>query len=151
MFELPNIFPTLAQDAAPAGAGDSSPPPAADVSAPPTADNGDTPLQSADGSQTTGNTTQRPPGLFDGPMMLLLLGFMVLMIVFSITSGRKEKKRKEAMLTSLTKGKKVQTAGGILGTITDVRDHEVVVKVDENSNTRIRFAKSAVAAVIEDK
>ncbi len=147
MPDLPLVMPFLAQDAAPAG--EVSAPPGADVSPPPSADNEAQPLVQSDGTPT-GNTAPQAPGLFDGPFMLLLLGFMVLMIVFSISSGRKEKKRKEAMINALTKGKKVQTAGGVLGTITDVRDHEVVVKVDENSNTRIRFAKSAIAAVIED-
>ncbi len=138
-------FLLLAQDA--------SPPPAADVSAPPSADvpagtmtSDGQPL----GSPGTGGSSPPPPSLFGDPLlMFMLIGFMVLMIVFSISSGRKERKRKDALLKSLAKGQKVQLAGGELGTVVDVREHEVVVKVDENSNTRIRYVKSAVAAVIE--
>jgi preprotein translocase YajC subunit len=42
----------------------------------------------------------------------------------------------------------VQTIGGIVGVVTDVRENEVVVKVDNNTNTRITFAKSAVQTVL---
>ena len=51
-------------------------------------------------------------------------------------------------MASLAKGSKVQTIGGILGTVVEVRDDELIVKVDENSNTRLRFAKSAVTTVL---
>ncbi len=82
-------------------------------------------------------------------MLPLMLVFVVLMI-FTMGSGRKEKKRKAAMLVSLQKNAKVQTAGGIMGTVVEVRDDEVVVKVDESSNTRMRFAKSAISTVLGD-
>ena len=98
----------------------------------------------------TDSGTVPPPSPFGG-IMPLLLGVLLLMFIFTITSGRKEKKRKQEMLNSLGKGAKVQTVGGILGSVVEVRDGEVVVKVDENSNTRMRFSKSAISAVLEDK
>ena len=55
------------------------------------------------------------------------------------------------MLATLAKGAKVTTVGGVLGTVVEVRDEEVVVKVDENSNTRMRFAKSAINAVTAEE
>ena len=55
------------------------------------------------------------------------------------------------MLSSLEKGDKVQTAGGIIGTITDLKDTEVTLKVDENTNTKMKFARSAVSTVLRDK
>jgi preprotein translocase subunit YajC len=77
-----------------------------------------------------------------GVMWFLLIG-----------GQRKEKKKREAIIAAVKKGDRVQTIGGILGTITDVRDTEVTVKVDNNTNTRITFAKSAVQTVLgsEDK
>ncbi|BAM04523.1 YajC family protein [Phycisphaera mikurensis NBRC 102666] len=85
---------------------------------------------------------------FGGSFLLIIGGMFLVMIFFSITSGRKEKKKKAELLASLAKGSKVQTVGGILGTVVEVRDDELVVKVDENSNTRLRFAKSAVTTVL---
>ncbi|MEM1097508.1 MAG: preprotein translocase subunit YajC [Planctomycetota bacterium] len=145
MFETPLPFPLLLQDA--------SPPPAADVSAPPLADVPTTTSESqplgTPGASGAGSSPP-PPSLFGDPLLLfMLVGFMVLMIVFSISSGRKEKKRKEELIASLAKNQKVQLAGGELGTVVEVRENDVVVKVDENSNTRIRYVKSAVVAVTE--
>ena len=85
---------------------------------------------------------------FGGTFLLLIGGMFLVMIFFSISSGRKEKKRKAELMASLAKGSKVQTIGGILGTVVEVRDDELIVKVDENSNTRLRFAKSAVTTVL---
>jgi preprotein translocase subunit YajC len=45
----------------------------------------------------------------------------------------------------------VQTIGGVIGTIVEVKDAEVVVKIDETTNTKIRFARSAIQQVLEDK
>jgi preprotein translocase subunit YajC len=54
------------------------------------------------------------------------------------------------MLGQLKKGDRIQTIGGVLGTVVEARDTEVLVKVDESSNTKIRFARSAIHRVLED-
>jgi len=48
------------------------------------------------------------------------------------------------MVQNLKKNDKVRTIGGILGTIVDVRGDEVVLKVDESNNTKIRISTSAI-------
>ena len=48
----------------------------------------------------------------------------------------KQEKQRVQMLSGLKKGDRIQTIGGILGTVVDVREDEVVVKVDETSNTK---------------
>jgi preprotein translocase subunit YajC len=48
------------------------------------------------------------------------------------------------MLSALAKGDKVTSIGGICGTVVEVRDDELVVKVDENNNMRLRFARWAI-------
>jgi preprotein translocase subunit YajC len=44
----------------------------------------------------------------------------------------------------------VQTIGGVLGTVVDVRDNEVLVKVDETNNVKIRFNRTAIKEVLQD-
>ena len=146
------VWPTtLAQaDTTPAPARapvDTSPPPAAATDGDATTQTPGTP----GGNGTTGADGAAPaPSPFGGSFMFLMILMIGLLFIFTMSSGRKEKKRKAEMLASLSKGAKVQTVGGVLGTIVEVRDDEVVVKVDENSNTRMRFAKTAIGSVTAD-
>ena len=58
----------------------------------------------------------------------------------------KRQKQHQGMLSSLQKGDKVITSGGIHGTIVGLKDDVVVVKVAEN--TKLEISKSAVAGVV---
>ena len=86
---------------------------------------------------------------FAFPLMIV----MVIWMFFTFNSKRKQDKQRQELLKSMKRGDRVQTIGGILGTIVEVRDNEIVVKVDESNNTKIKFARSAVNRVIgeEDK
>jgi preprotein translocase subunit YajC len=79
------------------------------------------------------------------PLVLLF----IVMIWLSSSSARKREKERLAMLGNLKKGDRVRMAGGELGSIVEVRENEVLLKVDESSNTKIRYVKDAVAAVVE--
>lgn len=81
-------------------------------------------------------------------MMILLLGALVFMVVMTSLSGRKERKKRMELLSGLASNDRVQTIGGVIGTIVEIRDEEVVLRVDENTNTRIRFSKTAVQQVL---
>ena len=87
---------------------------------------------------------------FSGFGMMLIL-MMVVFFVFIMGGQRKEKKKKAKLLASLAKGDKVQTVGGILGTVIELRDSDIVLKVDENANTRIKFSRSAIQSVYSEK
>jgi len=81
--------------------------------------------------------------------MLLALGAMfILMIFLSGRAQRAERKKKSALLAALGKHDRVQTIGGIIGTVCEIRDDEVVVKIDEATNAKMRFAKSAIQQVL---
>ncbi len=79
--------------------------------------------------------------------LLIIGGLFILMIVMTSMAGRKERKKRAEMLASLSTGDRVQTVGGILGHIAEIRDDEVTIRVDEVSNTRIKFARSAIQSV----
>jgi preprotein translocase subunit YajC len=102
------------------------------------------------------STTQpnTPPGWFDfvaGPMFPLVIGIIILYF-FMNKSKKGQEKQRESMLSELKRGDRVQTIGGILGSVVEVRDNEVVVKVDETSNAKIKFTRSAIHRVVtEDK
>lgn len=92
---------------------------------------------------------QSPMGL-DPTFMLILLGGLALIMIFSTRTQSKERKKRAAMIAALKKGDKVQTVGGIIGSVVEVRDNEVVLKVDENANTRIKFTRAAIQNVVAE-
>lgn len=81
------------------------------------------------------------------PLILMIGVFWWIMM----RGGRKQRKQTEDMLKSMKRNDRVQTIGGIIGTIVDVREQEVVLKVDETSNVKIRFNRSAIKEVLQDQ
>ncbi len=75
-----------------------------------------------------------------------MLGFMILM---SVMTGRREKKKRAELLGAIKRKDKVITTAGIIGWVEEVGDHEVTLVVDQSQNTRIRFSKSAIQGVVE--
>lgn len=104
------------------------------------------PLQQQPGSP--GAPGQGQPGGGFGSMIWPLLLIMVLFILFTSLSGRKERKKRAEMLGGLSRNDRVQTIGGIIGTVIELSNDEMVLRVDEASNTRVRFARSAVQQVL---
>ncbi|MDY7107254.1 MAG: preprotein translocase subunit YajC [Planctomycetota bacterium] len=85
---------------------------------------------------------------FGPQFLILMLGVLVVMIVMSVTGQRRERKKRQAMLSSIKKHDRVQTVGGVIGSIVEIKPDFVVLKVDESSNTRITFARSSIQQVI---
>ncbi len=84
-------------------------------------------------------------------MLLVFVGFFVLMIFMQMRSQKKEKKQREALLSALKKGDKVQTIGGIIGTVVEVRPDRVVLKTDENNNSKTTFVRSAIQTILTEE
>ncbi|MEM8835765.1 MAG: preprotein translocase subunit YajC [Planctomycetota bacterium] len=84
-----------------------------------------------------------PPWIF-----LAMFGFLAFLLVSSALAGRKEKKERQSMLDALGKNDKVQVAG-MIGTIVELKNDHVVVKVDESNNTRITFVRGAIQNVLK--
>jgi len=124
--------------------------------APATTNGGDqtTETTGQDGGNGVGPQGQQtPPASPFGGMglPLLLLVFLVFMFGMTFLSQRKEKKKRAQMLEDLKKNDKIVTIGGVIGTIVEVKDNEIVVKVDESSNTRMRFSRNAIQGVVGDE
>ena len=88
------------------------------------------------------------PGLFGGGSgMIFLLGMVAIFYFFMIRPQQKRAKEEKQFRESLEKGAKVMTIGGIYGLVESIEDTTVLVKVD--SNTKLRFDKTALRAVPE--
>lgn len=87
-----------------------------------------------------------PPSPFGSFLMpLLLMGLIFYFLL--IRPQSKDKKKRAVMLAALKKNDRVVTIGGIVGTVLSVKDDEVTLKVDESSNTKITFLRSAIQTV----
>jgi len=116
---------------------------------------------SENGDTGAGNGPQvkdrQPPaddktGQGGGLDMRLILFMVAGLVLIYVVSGRGRKKREakhREMLASLKKGDKVTSIGGVCGTVVEVKEDELVVKVDETNNVRMRFARWAIRGVGE--
>jgi preprotein translocase subunit YajC len=84
-------------------------------------------------------------------MFPVIIVFMVVMYLTMIMPKRKQDKTRQQMLTNMKRGDEVQTIGGIVGKVVEAREDRVLVKVDETSNTKIWFLRSAVARVTAEE
>jgi preprotein translocase subunit YajC len=91
-------------------------------------------------------------GTGGGSMVTMLITFGLIIVIFYfliIRPQRKKQKDTQSMLSTLKKGDKVVTAGGIRGTVTAVKEQTVTIKIE--ANTKVEFNKSAVSTVLERK
>lgn len=72
-------------------------------------------------------------------MMILIFGVMWL---FMIRPQRKQQKELEKFRSELKKGDKVVTAGGIYGTVDEIKEKSILIKVD--GDTKLRVDKSCI-------
>jgi len=117
--------------------------------------------QESTGQSQTQSTTKAPsaeepapppkknPSLFE--TMLPFMAMILVLLFFTSRSSRKKQKQHQQLLESLNKNQRIQTIGGIIGTVVDVRDKEVVIKIDESNNTKMRITRSAIHSVLGDE
>ena len=79
------------------------------------------------------------------PLILLFLGMWFLII----GPQRKRQKEHEAMLSQLKTGDSVVTSGGIFGTITNVKEDRLIVRIADN--TKIELGKNFISKKVESE
>ncbi len=113
------------------------------ISSTPVASEGETTTTTPSETGTTPTQPQRSP--FD-PSQLLFLGLMfVLMYVILFRGPRKKQQQHKQMMQALAKNDRVQTIGGIIGTVVDIKDDEITLKIDESNNTKMKLVRSAIS------
>ena len=144
MLQQTGSAPSAGSSAAPAAGAPAATAPAATTGAPPLAGEGTTTAPGGPAPQTGA-----PPSLFGGDMMFFLLPVIVILILMTVLGPHKEQKRRNTMLKSMKKHDRVQTVGGVIGSITEIKSDTIVLKVDETSNTRMTFSRDAVQQILE--
>jgi preprotein translocase subunit YajC len=77
---------------------------------------------------------------------VIMIGLIVVLFYFLIIRPQnKKQKEMQKMLASLKKNDKVVTIGGIHGTITQVKENTIILKVDDN--VTMQFSRSAISSL----
>jgi len=92
--------------------------------------------------QTTESKGQQPYAW--GNILFLVLIAVVFYMLF-LRGPRKRQQEQKKMVHSLQKNDRIRTIGGIIGTIVEVKENELILKIDESTNTKMRISSSAVA------
>ncbi|UCE49493.1 MAG: preprotein translocase subunit YajC [Phycisphaerales bacterium] len=88
-----------------------------------------------------------------GSTQFIIIGVMfVIMYLMLFRGPRKKQQQHKQMIQALSKNDKVQTIGGIIGTVVDIKDEEITLKIDESNNTKMKILRSAISRnVSKDK
>ncbi|HBH09471.1 MAG TPA: preprotein translocase subunit YajC [Rikenellaceae bacterium] len=80
---------------------------------------------------------QQPQAGGGGMFWIMIIAMFVIMWLFMIRPQRKQQKELEKFRNSLKRGDKVVTAGGIYGTVDEIKDRSVLIKVDGDVKLRV--------------
>ncbi|WP_350344429.1 preprotein translocase subunit YajC [Proteinivorax tanatarense] len=83
-------------------------------------------------------------------LLQALMPFIVLIVVFYfflIRPQQKQQKARQNMLSELKEGDKIITIGGIFGTLTEIKEDQVKIKIADK--TEIKAQRYAVEKVVD--
>ncbi len=91
------------------------------------------------------------PGLLESVAPMIGIGILFYFIVMrpQLKAQKDKRKQHEDLMTNLKKNDKVVTIGGIIGTVAEVTDDRVTLKIDDN--TRVKFTRASIQDVVGDK
>lgn len=93
---------------------------------------------------------QAAPQNGTGSIISMIIPFalmFLLLYVLIIRPQRKKEQERLGMIQNVKKNDYVLTTGGIYGTVLAVKDNEVILKIDDSNNTKVKLAKSAIIGV----
>lgn len=95
----------------------------------------------SDANVATARTREQNPF---GNWLWIYVALMLVMVFVFFRGPQKQKQERKKLVQSLQKNDRVQTIGGIFGTVVDIKGDEITLKIDESNNTKIKIASSAI-------
>ncbi len=90
--------------------------------------------------------SQKPGGNFMTLMVPFALMFAIMYFLILRPQKTKEKKRLE-MISNVRKNDRIVTSGGIHGLVLSVRENEVIARVDDAKDVKLKIDKSAITSI----
>ena len=86
-----------------------------------------------------------PAGAGMGSTIIMLVLMLAILYFMLIRPEHKRKKEAEQMRSSVKKGDQITTIGGVIGTVVDVKENNIVLETSADQ-VRIEFAKWAISS-----
>ena len=86
-----------------------------------------------------------PAGAGMGSTIIMLVLMLAIFYFMLIRPENKRKKEAEHMRSSVKKGDQITTIGGVIGTVVDVKENNIVLETSADQ-VRIEFAKWAISS-----
>ncbi len=83
------------------------------------------------------------------PTILMIGGIFLVMYLFMFRGQRKTEKSRKLLLSSMKKGDKVMTIGGLVARVVSIDDEDVVLKIDESANVKAVYKKTSIQQVLD--
>jgi len=84
-------------------------------------------------------------------MLMIMVPMIILFYFLLIRPQRKQEAQRRSMIDSLKKNDRILTNGGLYGTVANVMDDEISIRVDDNRDVKVRVARNAISAVVNRK
>ncbi|ODS32322.1 MAG: preprotein translocase subunit YajC [Candidatus Scalindua rubra] len=81
-----------------------------------------------------------------GLMLPFILMFAILYLLIIRPQRTKERHRKE-MIANIRKHDRIVTVGGVHGVVISVKENEVIARVDDKKDVKLKIDKSAITSV----
>ena len=85
-----------------------------------------------------------------GNMMTLIVPFALMFAILYLLIIRPQKRKQKAlqeMITNVRKSDNVVTMGGVHGVVVSVKEKEVIIRVDDSKDVKLKIDKSALTSV----
>ena len=86
-------------------------------------------------------------GGFDYTIIILIAGIFAVFYFLMMRPQKKERERLKTMLENLRKNDEVVTAGGIHGKVASIKDDVITLRVDDNSDVKLRVSRTSIVGV----
>jgi preprotein translocase subunit YajC len=87
-----------------------------------------------------------------GPAYLQFLPIVIIFVLFYfilIRPQRRQQKEREALLGQIKKDDHVVTSGGLFGIVHKANEKDVILKIDEKNDVRVRVLRTAIVDIVK--
>ena len=85
---------------------------------------------------------------FDSGTILFFVIIIGIFYLLVLRPQQKKEQQRRGMLEALKKNQRVVTIGQMVGVIMSIKGNEIILKVDDTGNTRIRMLRTGIARVL---